>query len=418
MFKLLPYICEMQRLFDQKKYFIIASACFFLLIFIFHINGNEILAAYRLKIIYKFYKVLNKLESSNEFKYSATEFVQDSSISKPVMAKESVYFPDQLLVAEKNGIIKKIDPVHHTHEIVLDISRKNSEEQLIEFYGFEFHPKDSVLAIAYTSFNKRKKQTQNIELIPFNGKKLKYTFRKKVYQIPYSNAHFGGALLFDSLGHLFISTADYTYGDGENYCQSLENLYGKVLRIKIDALTVTIPEDNPFYNLKNACREIWAYGFRNPFRMTFTENSQRIILGDVGHNKIEEINIVEAGKNYGWSIKEGTSFFKELSINKKFINAVYEYKHGTDGFSVTGGIVYKGDKFPELKNKYIFGDYILGNIWALNLAEKKPKPSLLLTNACGVTSFYETKNGDIIWTDLVKSKIYKLINLNESLPIR
>lgn len=407
----------MRLLSSKITYLILFITCICLIIIYQTSWGEKKFRIYKDGIKKKYYRTLSKYVDKIEDKYSMVLFLEDSTLKSPVTMKGSPLFPNQLLIAERTGLLKKIDTVSHTTEIALDISDKVSKEVDAGFYNFAINQKDSIFVIAYTSTTLKGESFQNFELIPLKNKKLVYNLRQKLYKIPVT-IHFGGGLEFDSSGHLYISTSDHSYGDLENYAQDLKSLYGKILRVKIDKLSVSIPVDNPFYSDKSARKEVWAYGLRNPFRMTFWKDGEQLIVGDVGHEKTEEVDIVEAGGNYGWSIREGTAPFKKIIPKSKLIDPIYEYEHGTEGFSVIGGLVYRGEKFPELKGKYIFGDYILGKVWAMDLTEPKPKPRLLIKNASGITSFYQSETGDILWTNLAKNRIYKLTKMNESLSDR
>jgi Glucose / Sorbosone dehydrogenase len=203
--------------------------------------------------------------------------------------------------------------------------------------------------------------------------------------------HNGGALAFGPDGMLYISVGDGGFGDDqgpghvpEGNAQSLApgNVLGKILRIDPHRHNSAnghygIPSDNPFVGRPGA-DEIFAYGFRNPYRMSFDTNSGQLWVGDVGQNDIEEVDIVRAGGNYGWHVKEGTFKFHPgapLNPHDGFVSAntpgqpaglidpVAEYDHtaphGTieQGEAIIGGFVYRGSAVPALAGRYIFGDY-------------------------------------------------------------
>ncbi len=201
---------------------------------------------------------------------------------------------------------------------------------------------------------------------------------------PQSN-HNGGQLAFGPDGYLYIGIGD---GGGANDVgkghtpdigngQDTTNLLGKILRIAVSEPGVAAtPADNPFYDDPQKKEEIYAYGFRNPWRFSFdADGSGRLFCGDVGQNLFEEINLVEAGGNYGWNIKEGLSCFNKNRASvpladcsdtgvdgEPLLDAVIDYGRPGSGSvlvgrSVVGGYVYRGPSIPELQGYYVFGDW-------------------------------------------------------------
>ncbi len=161
---------------------------------------------------------------------------------------------------------------------------------------------------------------------------------------PVNLIHQSGTLRFGPDGKLWI-----TVGNNELKAnsQDLSNIHGKILRINTDG---SIPTDNPFYNQTGRAQAIWAYGLRNPFRFSFLPDG-RPILGDVGDDKSEEINIITKGGNYGYPNVEGP-------CNCQYIDPLFSYPHG-DGAAVVGGFSYTGNNFPsEYKNNYFYGDFV------------------------------------------------------------
>jgi len=207
--------------------------------------------------------------------------------------------------------------------------------------------------------------------------------------------HNGGALAFGKDHMLYVSLGDGGGADDEGVghaaqgnAQSLAagNVLGKILRI--DPLgrssangSYGIPPDNPFVG-KTGANEIFAYGFRNPFRMAF-DPAGRLIVGDVGQNAIEEVDVVMAGGNYGWRVKEGTFLFDPNGLGTpgdpasgagfvfadspgvppEMVDPIAQYDHA-DGagqtpsrVAVIGGYVYQGRRVDQLRGRYLFGDY-------------------------------------------------------------
>jgi glucose/arabinose dehydrogenase len=189
--------------------------------------------------------------------------------------------------------------------------------------------------------------------------------------------HNAGMLCFGNDGYLYASLGDggwqYPSGppDPGQTAQDLTSLLGKFLRLDVDnpaeGLAYGIPPDNPFAGNDQGYREeIFAYGFRNPWRFNIDHVTVKIWVGDVGFASWEEINIVESGKNYGWSQAEGMDCRPGVNCDiGQYEPPVYVYANGTVGCSITGGAVYRGQSRPELAGKYIYGDWCEGRIWSL-----------------------------------------------------
>ena len=178
---------------------------------------------------------------------------------------------------------------------------------------------------------------------------------------PESN-HNGGNIVFDEKGYLYMGFGDGG-GQGDKHgvignSQDLNQLLGKIIRLDVNhGKPYSIPEDNPFNNQKGR-KEIWSYGLRMPWRISFDSKTQELFCGDVGQDLYEEVDIIEKGKNYGWRAMEGVHIY-DSSLYKKDGNyalPIAEYKH-PEGVSVTGGYVYRGKEFPRMNGIYIFGDW-------------------------------------------------------------
>ena len=185
--------------------------------------------------------------------------------------------------------------------------------------------------------------------------------------------HNAGCLRFGPDGYLYIATGDASGPnppDILNTGQDISDLLASILRIDVEqqdeGLAYAIPDDNPFLNTPDARPEIWAFGFRNPFKMSFDPSRGDLWVGDVGWELWELIFRVEKGSNYGWSIMEGNHPVQP-SLEKgpgSFKPPVVEHPH-SEAASITGGYVYRGKRLPELQGAYIYGDYETGKIWGL-----------------------------------------------------
>jgi len=242
--------------------------------------------------------------------------------------------------------------------------------------------------------------------------------RKLLEQVqPFSN-HKGGQILFGPDGYLYIGLGDGgSAGDPQGNSQSEKSILGKILRINVnkaeDGREYSIPADNKFAKKANARPEIFAKGLRNPWRFTWDAN-KNLIVADVGQNAWEEVSIVENGMNYGWNPKEGSHCFAQTPCdNPEFLNPWLEYDRDA-GQSITGGVVYTGTKVPELKNKYIFGDFASGKIWAVDLPTPATKHAALKTFEdlgtpfASISCFANTADGEVLVADFSGGKILQI----------
>jgi glucose/arabinose dehydrogenase len=187
---------------------------------------------------------------------------------------------------------------------------------------------------------------------------------------PYWN-HNGGTICFGPDGHLYIAVGDGGLAnDPHENGQNLKSLLGKVLRIDVnhkdEGKAYAVPRDNPFVKRPEARGEIWAYGLRNVWRMAFDRQTGKLWASDVGQNLYEEIDILTAGGNYGWNLREGLHPFGAKGVGPRpdLIDPIWEYHHDV-GKSLTGGTVYRGKRLPELDGMYLYGDYVTAKLWAL-----------------------------------------------------
>lgn len=283
---------------------------------------------------------------------------------------------NRLFVVEQAGIVRVFENRNDVSEaqVFLDLRevvlREGNEEGLL---GLAFHPqfKQNGEFFVYYSTKPRSSVISRFR-VSKDGATANRESEEKLLQIPqpYSN-HNGGSIKFGPDGHLYIGLGDGgarddPHGNGQN----LATLLGSILRIDVDHKgenrAYAIPKDNPFANRAGARGEIWAYGFRNVWRIAFDRKTGELWAADVGQDRFEEVNLVERGSNYGWNIREGKHDFKPNTPAKpeSLREPLVEYFRG-EGQSITGGIVYRGQQLHDFSGAYFFGDYLSGNVWAL-----------------------------------------------------
>jgi len=211
---------------------------------------------------------------------------------------------------------------------------------------------------------------------------------------PFPN-HNGGVMVFGPDGYLYAGLGDGgAGGDPFGNAQSLDTLLGKILRIDVDsAEPYAVPADNPFGD------EIWHYGLRNPWRISFDKLTGDLYIGDVGQGEWEEIDFLPAGSpggtNFGWDRREGAHDY-EGSASPDFVEPIAEYSHSDGGCSVTGGYVYRGS-MPEWNGIYLYGDYCTGYIWGLIRSADGAswQNQLLFQTNQRITAFGQDETGEL-----------------------
>lgn len=320
------------------------------------------------------------------------ELVSENLVN-PVYLTESPDDSGRLFVVDRIGLVRVIssegilveEPFLDVRENMVNLRETFDERGLL---GLAFHPdfeNNGKFFVCYSvPLRENSPQgwdhTSRISEFVYEEGKVNIDSEKIVLEIdePQFN-HNGGQLLFGEDGYLYIAVGDGGNADDVGLGhpeigngQDKETLLGSILRIDInensEGKNYSIPEDNPFVNSEGR-DEIYAYGLRNPFRMSFDEKTGRLFVADVGQNLWEEVNIVEKGKNYGWNIMEASYCFSTENPDnspeecpekgydgEELTKPILEYNHSL-GVSVIGGFVYRGKEISNLEGKYVFGDW-------------------------------------------------------------
>lgn len=229
------------------------------------------------------------------------------------------------------------------------------------------------------------------------------------YDQPFGN-HKGGCVMFGPDGMLYLGTGDGgSGGDPLQNGQNLNTWLAKFLRIDVDhGQPYAVPPDNPFVGQPDAKPEIWAYGLRNPWRFSFDRQTKQLWCADVGQDKWEEIDLIERGKNYGWSAREGLHDFKPERAHGPLTDPIKEYGHDI-GRSITGGYVYRGTQLPALQGVYVYGDYTTGKIWGLRWdGQAITLDAQLASPPLTISSFGEDKDGELYVCDHQNGRVFRI----------
>lgn len=345
---------------------------------------------------------------------------------------------DRFFIGEQKGLLYSIpnDPVAAQPDVFLDTEElvrrlcEQSKEDLVldAVYGLTFHPNFAENRYCYLCYVVSHKDKKKGEQHPEGTRvsRLRVTRTDPPRCEPESEqlviswlqgGHNGGCLKFGPDGCLYISTGDGGNAfppDGHNSGQDVTNLLSAILRIDVDHpqgdRPYTIPADNPFLAVPGARGEIWAFGLRNPWKMSFDRARGDLWVGDVGWELWELVYRVRRGDNYGWSLVEGRQpvHAERMRGPAPIVPPTMEIPH-TEGVSVTGGFVYRGKKFPELVGQYIFGDWETRRIWSAPADAPLPIAYReIMDPTVRIVDFSEDHQGELYLLDYDDGAIYTL----------
>lgn len=308
---------------------------------------------------------------------------------------------NRIFVTEQAGrvLVFPNDPAAAHASVFLDIRDKGlgraNEEGLLGLAFSPDFPQDGHFFVYYSATGPRRSVLSRFTVSESDTNMADPSSEVVILEVdqPYSN-HNGGQIEFGPDGYLYVALGDGgSAGDPLGNGQDIGTLLGTILRLDVSGASAdagyALPPDNPFVGVPGARGEIWAYGLRNPWRFSFDPETGLLWTADVGQNAYEEINVVRRGGNYGWNVMEGSHCFRpRVGCDATGLDLpVAEYGR-SDGCSVTGGHVYRGNDLPGLVGAYVYGDFCTGRIWGVRYdGDTASEPQLLVDSDLSITSF-------------------------------
>jgi glucose/arabinose dehydrogenase len=319
----------------------------------------------------------NQLAATQPVPYQLVEIAR--GLTRPVYLTNAGDGSGRLFVVEQRGKILIIKDGTLLDKPFLDVSGLVSREALGSGYtergllGLAFHPDYKQNGQFFIDYTDRNGNTvvARYTVSASDPDQADSTSAQGILYVdqPYAN-HNGGQLAFGPDGYLYVAFGDGgSGGDPQGNGQNLGTLLGKILRLDINSVDgYSVPPTNPFVGNSAVRPEIWAWGFRNPWRFSFDRQTGDLYIGDVGQNSWEEVDFQPAsskgGENYGWNAYEGTHVYSGQQPASDVVMPIAEYGHSSGRCSVTGGYVYRGQQIAGLQGYYLYGDWCAGTIWA------------------------------------------------------
>ena len=273
------------------------------------------------------------------------------------------------------------------------IARPEDEEGLL---GLAFAPDYATSGRFYIYYTRGEPRRSTLSRFVAHGVTADPASEQVLLSIPepFSN-HNGGALAFGPDEMLYVAVGDGgSGGDPMGNGQRLDTLHGKILRLDVSGNAYTVPADNPFVG-RDARGEVYAYGLRNPWRITFDRETGQLWAGDAGQDQWEEIDRIVAGGNYGWNRLEGFHCYIAPGCDASgTLLPRAEYAHDL-GCAVIGGFVYRGSEMPELRGWYVYGDFCSGRVWAVDARSDSGAVIPLADTNLPIASFAQDNAGEL-----------------------
>ena len=346
---------------------------------------------------------------------------------------------DRLFVAGQRGRLFSFrnDPECDAADVFLDLREEittlEEGETLGEVYGLAFHPDFENNRYCYISYvlsgqGRGKQQPDGSRVSRFSvsadDPPRVDAASEQVLFTWLGGGHNGGCLKFGPDGYLYVATGDGSFPNPPDALlagQDVSNLLSAILRIDVDRAEAdrpyAVPADNPFVKLPGARPEIWAYGFRNPWKMSFDRVTGELWAGDVGWERFEMIHRIEGGGNYGWSVMEGTQPVRTETPPgpTPIVPPAIELPH-SEAASITGGYVYRGRRHADLVGAYVFGDWETRRMWAARFDEGElVSMRELVEPTLRIVAFCEDAEGELLLVDYDEGTIHQFAK-NEDVP--
>jgi uncharacterized repeat protein (TIGR03806 family) len=319
-------------------------------------------------------------------------------------------------VIERAGRVRRFDDDPNAAALtdVIDLTAEVETQGDGGLVGIAFHPQFAQNGKIFLSLGAKGGTVERSKIIslvsPDGGATFPPESRRVIFDFDQDNPwriHLNGDIQFGPDGFLYVGFGDGdAMGDPARRAQDFNDYRGKILRVDVDhGDPYAIPPDNPFVG-QPAMPELFALGFRNPWRFTFDRKTGTLWVGDVGAYSWEEVDQVAAGGNMGWPVHEGNSCLGGPPCQSAgFVAPVLDYAHEGQASAVVGGFVYHGGAIPSLAGRYVLGDFGRGDVWALRTDNTR---ELLAHTGRRLVSFAEQPDGELLISDLSMGEILRI----------